>query len=300
MNLVDRKGFTGPLLILVLLVTTAATLRFAQDFFLPLALAGLLSFLLSPLVRRLERWHLGRVGAVLVTATLAFVLIGGLTYLVASQVLDLAGSVPKYRSNLIARVSALKTHENNPLSRAFQTISEVTAALNKQEEMGALPAVAEKTRPVRVEVVQSADGSMHLLLGVLWPVIGPLADTAVVIVIVIFMLLAGEDLRDRLIHLLGRGRLRVTTQALDEAGHATQARRTDPRDQRRTQQSHRPRRDVRSRPEETRGRVPQIARGKTGLFDAGLILRRQYAVDITWRTRRRGPSSGNTLLTRRV
>ncbi len=218
MNLPDRKTLTGPLLVLGVFVATAATLRFAQDFFLPLVLAGLLSFLLSPLVRRLERWHLGRVGAVLVTAALAFVLIGGLTYLVTSQVLDLAGSIPKYRSNLIARAVALKTHENNPLSRAFQTISEVTAALNQQEEVASSPASAEKTRPVRVEVVRSADGSMQMLMGVLWPVIGPVANTGVVIVIVIFMLLAGEDLRDRLIHLMGRGRLRVTTQALDEAG----------------------------------------------------------------------------------
>ena len=218
MNLADRKNFTGPLLVVALFVATAATLRYAQDFFLPLVLAGLLSFLLSPLVRRLERWRLGRVGAVLVTAALAFVLLGGLTYLVTSQFLDLAGSLPKYRSNLIARVAALKTHENNPLRRAVQTIGEVTAALNKPEDAAPAPAVAEQTRPVRVEVVGTADSSMQMLMGVLWPVVGPLANTLVVIVIVIFMLLAGEDLRDRLIHLLGRGRLRVTTQALDEAG----------------------------------------------------------------------------------
>ena len=218
MNLTDRKSLTGPLLVLGLFVATAATLRFAQDFFLPLVLAGLLSFLLSPLVRRLERWRLGRVGAVLVTAVLAFVLLGGLTYLVTSQFLDLAGSVPKYRSNLIARVSALKTHENNPLRRAVQTIGEVTAALNKPEDAAATPAVAERTRPVRVEVVGTSNSSMQMLVGVLWPVVGPLANTGVVVVIVIFMLLAGEDLRDRLIHLVGRGRLRVTTQALDEAG----------------------------------------------------------------------------------
>ena len=53
-------------------------------------------------------------------------------------------------------------------------------------------------------------------MGVLWPVLGPLASALVVIVIAIFMLIAGADLRDRLIHLVGRGRLRVTTQALDE------------------------------------------------------------------------------------
>lgn len=217
MNLADRKTFTGPLLVLAVFIAVAATLRFAQDFFLPLVLGGLLSFLLSPLVRRLERWRLGRAGAVFVTAALAFITIGGLTYLVTSQFLDLAASLPKYRSNLIARVASLKTDENNPLRLAVQTISDVTAALNKQE-VTSEPQVPEKSRPIRVEVIEAADGSIQMLLGVLWPVVGPVANTLVVIVIVIFMLMAGEDLRDRLIHLVGRGRLRVTTQALDEAG----------------------------------------------------------------------------------
>ena len=211
----DRKHFTGPLLILALFITATATLRYAQEFFLPLVLAGLLSFLLSPLVRRLERWRLGRVGAVLVTAALAFVMLGGLTYLVTSQFLDLAGSLPKYRSNLIARVASLKTDENNPLRLAVQTISDVTAALNKQDVAST---AEDKTRPVRVEIVGGGDGSIQMLMGVLWPVIGPIANMSVVLLIVIFMLLAGEDLRDRMIHLVGRGRLRVTTQAFDEAG----------------------------------------------------------------------------------
>ncbi len=213
MNLADRKSLTGPLLVLALFLVVAATLRFAQDFFIPLVLAGLLSFLLSPLVRRLERLRIGRVGAVLVTAAMAFLLIGALAYLVTSQFLDLAGALPKYRTNLIARVSALKTNPNNPLRLAVQTISDVTAALNKPEV-----AAVEKARPARVEVVQTADGSIQILMGVLWPVVGPLGNTAVVIVIVVFMLMAGADLRDRMIHLVGRGRLRVTTQAFDEAG----------------------------------------------------------------------------------
>ena len=216
MNLPNRKNFNGPLLILALFVSVAATLRYAREFFLPLVLAGLLSFLLSPLVRRLERWRLGRVGAVLVTTAMAFVLLTGLTYLVTSQFLDVARSLPKYRSNLIARVTTLKTSENNPLRLAVQTIGEVTAALNKRDETGPL---ADKGTPVRVEVVATADpGSIQMLMGLLWPVVGPLANTFVVIIIVIFMLMAGEDLRDRIIHLVGRGRLRVTTQAFDEAG----------------------------------------------------------------------------------
>lgn len=214
MNIADRKNLTGPLFVLALFLLLAVTLRYAQDFFIPLVFAGLLSFLLSPLVRWLERLRIGRVGAVLVTAVMAFLLIGALAYLVTSQFLDLAGSLPKYRSNLIARVSALKTDPNNPLRLAVQTIGDVTAAMNKPAD-----AAVEKARPARVEVVQTAEGSLPMLMGVLWPVVGPLGNTAVVIVIVIFMLLAGGDLRDRLIHLVGHGRLRVTTQAFDEAGH---------------------------------------------------------------------------------
>ncbi len=216
MNLTDRKSLAGPLVIFVLLIVAIATLRLAQEFFLPLVLAGLLSFLLSPLVHRLERWRLGRAGAVMATAGLAFVLIGGLTYLVTSEFLDLARSLPKYRTNLITRVGSLKTSNNNPLRLAVRTISEVTATLNKPDESS--PAT-EKNRPLRVEIAKPAEvGSIDMLVGVLWPVVGPLANSFVVIVLVIFMLMAGSDLRDRLIHLVGRGRLRLTTRALDEVG----------------------------------------------------------------------------------
>ncbi len=46
---------------------------------------------------------------------------------------------------------------------------------------------------------------------------GPLAMTGLIIVFVIFMLLNRKDLRDRMIRLVGHGRLNVTTQALDDA-----------------------------------------------------------------------------------
>ncbi len=218
MNQPLPKSAARSLWIVAIFITATATLYLAQSFLLPLVFAGLLSFLLSPLVRRLERWRFGRLGAVLVTSVAAFMLIGGLTYLVTSQFLDLARSLPQYRSNLIARVSTLKTGPGNPLRVAVQTISEVTAALNQTEDAEGAEK-PEKPRPARVEIVQSPErGYIQMLMGFVSPVIGPLTNTAVVIVLVIFMLVAGEDLRDRIIHLMGRGRLRVTTQAFDEAG----------------------------------------------------------------------------------
>ena len=230
MNFADRKGFAGPLSIVAVFIGIAATLRYAQEFFLPLVLAGLLSFLLSPLVRRLERLRLGRVGSVLATTAMAFVLIAGLTYLITAEFIDLAGSLPKYRDNLIAKITALKPRGDSLLSRAGKTIAEVTEALTKSsdaipqtgpgkvEGTPARPATvpAVTGRPVPVEIARTAENPLRTLKDFLAPVIGTIGNALMVMVIAIFMLIAGSDLRDRLIHLMGRGRLRVTTQALDE------------------------------------------------------------------------------------
>ena len=214
MNVAERKGFAGPLWIVAVFIGVAATLRYAQDFFLPLVLAGLLSFLLSPLVRRLERWRLGRVGSVLVTTALAFVLIGGLTYLVTDEFLDLARSLPKYRDNLIAKVSALKPRGDSMIGRAGRTITEVTEALT--QPAGVPATQAHEVSAVPMDISRNSENSLRTLMAFVSPVVGPLGSALMVMVIAIFMLIAGSDLRDRLIHLMGRGRLRVTTQALDE------------------------------------------------------------------------------------
>ena len=50
------------------------------------------------------------------------------------------------------------------------------------------------------------------------PLVGPLGQAMFVVTLVMFMLLEREDLRDRVLGLIGHGHLAVTTKALDEAG----------------------------------------------------------------------------------
>jgi hypothetical protein len=180
MNAAIRKNFTGPLLVLGLFIGAAVTLRFARDFFLPLVLAGLLSFLLSPLVRRLERWRLGRVGAVLVTAALAFVLIGGLTYLVTSQFLDLARSlaeIPQQPHRTGGGAEDARKQPAAPRGPDDQRRDRRAKQAGGRSRRGAICG-GGKNRVMRVEVLQPADvGSIQMLMGVLWPVVGPLANT---------------------------------------------------------------------------------------------------------------------------
>ncbi|MCE9606994.1 MAG: AI-2E family transporter [Planctomycetia bacterium] len=70
--------------------------------------------------------------------------------------------------------------------------------------------------PVPVEVVNPIS-AREVATGFLGPLLSPLGNAAIVIVFVIFILLEREDLRNRLIRLVGSRQLNLTTQALDDA-----------------------------------------------------------------------------------
>ncbi len=202
---------------------------------MPLALAALISFLLAPVIRWLEKWRVGRVSSVIIATLLAFFVIGGVGYTITGQLIDLAKTLPQYQSNLHAKIVSLKSTKEGPWNIATKTLRELSADFKPAEvvdpaapsappptsvpKAGAKPvAVPAVTPPIPVEVVYTPGSAIELLKTFVAPVAGPLGTAAVVAVLVIFMLLAREDMRDRMIHLVGRGRLHVTTQALDEAG----------------------------------------------------------------------------------
>src|SRR5688572_7232180 len=88
---------------LALAAFVLAMLAVARSVLIPLALAGLLTFLLSPVVTRLER-VVGRVGAVLMVATMIFVVLGGMGWVLTNQLIDLATRLPDYRENIVRKV----------------------------------------------------------------------------------------------------------------------------------------------------------------------------------------------------
>jgi predicted PurR-regulated permease PerM len=217
---------------LLAFMAVIAILYFGREFFLPLVLAILISFLLAPLIRRFEGWKMGRVFAVIVATLLSLSAIGCVGYVITGQLLDLANELPKYKTNLQAKIASLKMSPNSPVAQATRTLQELTADLATPESSpaasGAAPASPEakaaetgaKGAPaVPVEVVDRSENAFELFGRLVGPLIGPLGNAAVVIVFVVFMLIGREDLRDRIIHLVGKQRLYLTTQALDDAAH---------------------------------------------------------------------------------
>lgn len=197
-----------------------AALHFGQEVLVPLVLAALLSFLLAPLVDRLERWHLARIPAVLLTSALAFAVIAALAYVVAGQLFDIAYKLPSYKDNMRAKIASLHMPSEGPLANLTRTFNELRDEAVKPAASAPSGGVAPKAgeKPMPVEVVNANGGIGGLLEKLAAPVLGPLGTAAVVVVFVIFMLMKKEDLRNRVIHLVGRSRLSLTTRTLEEAG----------------------------------------------------------------------------------
>ncbi|MGV3533805.1 MAG: AI-2E family transporter [Chthoniobacteraceae bacterium] len=214
-----------------------ALLYFAQDLLIPLALAALLTFLLAPLVSRLERW-LGRVLAVLVVVVMIFAALGGTGYVLTRQLVDLATKLPDYKVNIQTKLRSFKTPAGGTFTRFTDTVEELKKDLPGADETPPVVAQAQgrpdtlqplppgSPTPVPVQVVQSNQplgaetpktSPVELVQLLVAPLLGPLGTAALVLLLVIFMLFQREDLRGRIIRLIGQGRISATTRAMDDA-----------------------------------------------------------------------------------
>src|SRR5687768_9169204 len=191
-------------------VLVVVVLYWAQAVLVPIALAILLTFVLSPPVTWLERW-IGRIPAVLAMVTLVFTVLGLGGWGLTRQMDHLAEDLPRYRVNILAKIADVRgAGKGGSVEKLQDTIEDIKTDLGKSE----VPR-GTSSRPVVVTSEQIAGFSGFAWLS---PIVGPLGTAGLVLAMVIFMLLERRDLRDRLIGLLGHGHLAITTKAFEEAG----------------------------------------------------------------------------------
>jgi len=188
------------------LLVAAAILYLARDVLIPLALAILLSFLLAPLVRRLEHWKLGRLTSTLIAVVIGFAFIGGIGLIAARQALSLAGKLPEYRENIREKIHALRAPNDGTLGKAAEAI--------KQLESDAAPGAATP-----LPVTETAPSAFAALAEMVGPFVKPFGTALAVVVFTILLLLNRENMRERLIGLIGPRQINVTTQAMGEASY---------------------------------------------------------------------------------
>jgi predicted PurR-regulated permease PerM len=211
----------------ILAVIIISMLYFGRDIFVPVALAILLSFVLAPLVGLLQRIHVPRALAVVSVVILAFSLIFAMGSLLATQLTQLAGDLPRYQSTISEKIQSFRDTKagRGTLERASDMLKDLSKELDKPKDAvsarapGSVlgPGVPGPVAPVPVEVRQPDPGALESLRTLISPLVHPLATTGIIIIFVIFILLQREDLRNRLIRLAGSSDLQRTTAALDDA-----------------------------------------------------------------------------------
>jgi predicted PurR-regulated permease PerM len=208
----------------VLAAVLIGTLYVGREVFVPIALAILLSFVLAPLVRVLERWRIPRPVSVIGVVLLAFASIFVVGGMIAAQVAQLAGDLPRYELTMREKIKSLRgaAATSGTLERAADVLQDLGKELDRPKDVIPrgpiqIPAPGQEAKPIPVEVRQPPLSALENIAALIAPLLHPLTTTGLVAIFVVFILLQREDLRNRLIKLAGSHDLQKTTAALDDA-----------------------------------------------------------------------------------
>ncbi|MGC1718184.1 MAG: AI-2E family transporter [Isosphaeraceae bacterium] len=180
----------------------------AAEVLKPLALAILLSFILTPLVQWVVRRGLPRSSSVALVLILVFTVVGGVTYVVGGQFATLADQLPTYQANIQKKLVAVRPQNDSALDKARQAISSIERSLR--------PADADYATPVRVVSENAKVAQLQSLFG---PFHVTLAFGGVVLLLLIFVLIESNDISDRIVQMVGWGKIGVTTKTMTQIGH---------------------------------------------------------------------------------
>ena len=128
-------------------------LYFGRQVLIPLALALVLAFLLTPVVSWLEKCRLARVPSVLAVLLLAFALVGSVGWIVTGQLMNIVDQFPSYKSNIHDKIQALRVPNGTRLKNATNTVTELSNELSAASESAAdkKPGRTSGVRPVPVQ-----------------------------------------------------------------------------------------------------------------------------------------------------
>ncbi len=210
-------GRTSTFLVVILVV---AVLYVGRDILMPLGLALLVSYVLGRPVALLEKRGVGRPWAVGLVAGVLMILLGASGWMAWQQLRGVLDELPSHSIAIKEKVGALVRRV-----AAVQAAGEALV----HEEPGSSPtdAAPAKAAPVAggVSSLRSPPASpddvgpslLRQMPAALGWVIGPVGTGSMIMLFAVFMLLHREDLRNRLLRLIGNEDLTGTTLAVTDA-----------------------------------------------------------------------------------
>ena len=217
-----RAALASPVIVAAVLV---AGLYLGREILIPIAIAVLLSFVIGPLVNLLRRMRLPKLPSVVLAVLTTLGIVVSIGTLIGVQVADLAGDVPRYRNTIERKIEGLRDSPAGHITDYVANIGRVfhnaghdnKDEAKKQTPPAAGPAPKPEEKALLVELKDRQPGPVELAGTLLSPTLQPLATAGIVFVVLLFILMQREDLRDRLIRLAGSSDLHRTTVAMDDA-----------------------------------------------------------------------------------
>jgi predicted PurR-regulated permease PerM len=220
----DLERTVDMLATLIAAVVSVSALYIARDIFVPIAIAVLLSFVLSQPVLWLRRVGLPRVAAVMIVVFASLFIAFAVSAALTRQVSDLAVDLPRYQTTIGGKINRLRdmVSANAIFEKAAAELKSLATLGGIRANSTAKPSSSElsganEDHPIPVEVREPAPSPFALVRTIVGTALSPLETAAIVVIFVIFILLQREDLRDRFVRLVGRGDLQRTTVAMDDA-----------------------------------------------------------------------------------
>lgn len=204
----------------VITVIVISFLYFGRSALVPIALAILLSFLLAPIVAGLRKLRIGRHFSVILAIVLALGAITITSAVIISQASRLTKDAPAYAESITVKATALRTGFHQRFGFLLTETGGVTrgptAAISAQRLGGKRLASATMSKAIPVELRERVPTAIQEIEAVVLPAMRPIETALIVLVVAIFILFQKEDLRDRLIRLMGTADIHRTTLALDD------------------------------------------------------------------------------------
>jgi predicted PurR-regulated permease PerM len=136
-----------------------------------------------------------------------------------TQVLRMAASLPQYERTIQEK---LRNLDEMTVGRLNALTSEASRLIESHpataESPGASGDFSSGATPIQVELHQPRAAPLQIIGRVLASVWAPLESAGIVLVVLVFVLLEHEPLRDRFIRVVGGTNIRLTTLALSDAG----------------------------------------------------------------------------------
>lgn len=220
----------------IIAALTVAALYYGQALFIPLALAMLLAFAMTPGINWLRRRGLPKLVAAFLMLAVFLSIVASVGGVIASQTVTLVEDLPKHEATLREKIASIRgmSSGSGSMDRAGETLkklqdelgdgpkkappSNVTPLDNLDPSMappGAAPAPSP-AKPMPVEVREAPTTPLQQLLSAFKVVASPIGTAAIVLLFLIFILIEREGLRDRLIRILGKDDVERSTTALNE------------------------------------------------------------------------------------